>query len=469
MQRIHQHIKNGAQKIAGLGEFWGMKIVLLALVFTSGVYSGKYILPTSVVSAQEINYSMGTVKLELPKEMKLYEDVRKILEDKFIDAKNVKEQDKTYGSIQGLINAYGDPYTAFFPPTQAKDFKAAVSGTFSGVGMEVGIKDGIITVIAPLKKSPAEKAGMKPGDKILKINGTSTEGMSTEKAVSLIRGEKGTPVTLTISRKDEVKNENVIKDIVIIRDKIDMPIIETQTVRDTFVISLYSFTETSPTKFQEALQEFEKSKKKNLVIDLRNNPGGYLEAAVLMSSFFFPGDKNIVTENFLRTGVKNEHKSKGFNAIPADVKIVILVNKGSASASEIMAGAFQDYNRAKIVGDKTFGKGSVQEYIELPTGESLKVTVAHWLTPAGQNISKDGIHPDVVVALKEDPKNVRKSLADKKPLDNQLDSAIKVLENWKKYENVSHSNKSAINFDGTPVATATVTAATSTTVRVAVK
>lgn len=465
-QKIKNHVVHHAKKIAeqasGLGNIWGVKVVLLALVFSAGVYSGRYIFPLDIASAQSvpdgINYSMGTIKIEVPKEMKLYEDVKKILEDKFIDAKNITEQTKAYGSIDGLIKAYGDPYTTFFAPQQAKDFKAAVSGTFSGVGMEVGIKDGIITVVAPLKKSPAEKAGMKPDDKILKINGTSTEGMTTEKAVSLIRGEKGTPVTLTISRVEGEKKEIVVKDITIIRDKIDLPIIETQTVRNTFIISLYSFTETSPQKFQEALLEFEKSKKKNLVIDLRNNPGGYLEAAVLMGSFFFDSSKNIVSEDFVRTGVKNTHMSKGFNAIPADVNVVILVNGGSASASEILAGAFQDYNRAKIVGERTFGKGSVQEYIELPTGESLKVTVAHWLTPGGQNISKDGIHPDVVVPFKEDKNLKPRTITDRTRLDNQLDAAVKVLENWKKYESASARNKTEVDLDGKLVASASSTA-----------
>jgi len=183
-----------------------------------------------------------------------------------------------------------------------------------------------------------------------------------------------------------------------------------------------------------------------------------------MSSFFFPSDKVIVSEDFVRTGVKNTHMSKGFNAIPADIHMVILVNKGSASASEIFAGAFQDYNRAKIVGETTFGKGSVQEYIELPTGESLKVTVARWLTPHGQNISKDGIHPDVVVALKEDPKNVRKSLIEKKPVDNQIEAAVQVLQNWKKYEGASREKGTAVNLDGS-LATSTAT----TTVQVQVK
>lgn len=421
-KNLHEKAKN---HISGLGELWGVKIVLLALVFCSGVYSGRYLFPTEKVSAQDVNYSMGSVKLEMPKEMQLYQDVKKILDDKFIKAKDVTEQDKTYGSIQGLVQSYKDPYTAFFPPQQAKEFKTVVSGSFSGVGMEVGMKDGVITVVAPLKKSPAEKAGMKPDDKILKINGTSTDGMATDQAVNLIRGEKGTKVTLTIFRKGESKT----RDITIVRDTIEVPVVETQTVKDAFVISIASFNEKSPEKFQAALQEFAASKKKNLIIDLRNNPGGYLEAAVLMSSFFFPQDKVIVSEDFTRTGAKNVHVSKGFNAIPQDVKIVILVNKGSASASEIFSGAFQDYGRAKIVGEQSFGKGSVQEYIELPTGESLKVTVARWLTPNGNSISEKGITPDISIPLKE--------VKVKGKTDNQLDFAASMFSNWNKYSEFS--------------------------------
>lgn len=426
MRKYREHIK-------GLGELWGVKVVMLAIVFCAGIYSGRYVFPTQLANAQ--NYNMGTINIQASPEMKLYEDVKKLLDEKFIKAVDVKEDAKAYGSIKGLVESYGDPYTVFFPPTQAKEFKTVVSGSFSGVGMEVGIKEGVLTVIAPLKKSPAEKAGMMPDDKILKINGTSTEGMATDVAVRLIRGEKGTPVTLSIFRKSEDK----ARDITIIRDTIDVPVIDTQVIDNTFVISLYSFSENSAQKFQEALQKFAESKKKNLVIDVRNNPGGYLEAAVLMASFFFPENKLIVSEDFTRTGAKNTHKSKGFNVVPNDVKIVILVNKGSASASEILAGAFQDYDRAKIVGEKTFGKGSVQEYIELPNGTSIKVTVARWLTPLGHSISEQGVTPDILVALREKAKGEK--------IDNQLQMAITVLNNWKTYQNNKALNKTEKDTD----------------------
>jgi carboxyl-terminal processing protease len=450
--KIKNHISKAGERVSGLGEFWGIKVVLLAIVFSSGVFSGKYILPAATASAQDVNFSMGTIKIEVSPEMKLYEQVKKILDDKYIKGPEIKEDTKAYGSIKGLVESYGDPYTVFFPPVQSKQFKAVVSGTFSGVGMEVGIKDNVLTVVSPLKKSPAEKAGIKPDDKILKINGTSTEGMATDVAVNLIRGEKGTPVTITIFRKSEEK----ARDITIIRDTIDVPVVETQNLKDTFVISIASFSETSAQKFQEALQEFATSKKKNLVIDLRNNPGGYLEAAVLMSSFFFPADKLIVAEDFIRTGKQNVHNSKGFNSIPADVKIVILVNKGSASASEIFAGAFQDYGRAKIVGEQSFGKGSVQEYMDLPDGTSLKVTVAHWLTPYKHMINGLGITPDITVTLKE--------AKVKGKIDNQLEAAIKILGDWKSYDKYSALGKTQYDFDKKAlVPTVAVSATTSPT------
>lgn len=421
--------------INGVGDLWGVKLVMVVLVFFAGVYSGRYIFPTPTANAQEVSASMGTVTIQVSPQMKLYEKVKEILDDKYIKAPGVKEDTKAFGSIKGLVESYGDPYTVFFPPEQSKQFKTVVSGTFSGVGMEVGIKDGGLTVVSPLKKSPAEKAGMKPDDKILKINGTSTENMSVDVAVNLIRGEKGTPVTLTISRKSETKP----RDITIIRDTIDLPVVDTKTLGDVFVISIYSFSETSAQKFQEALQEFAKSGKNKLVIDLRNNPGGYLEAAVLMSSFFFPADKVIVSEDFTRTGEKNVHTSKGFNAISPDVKMVILVNKGSASASEIFSGAFQDYGRAKIMGEQSFGKGSVQEYMDLGDGTSLKVTVARWLTPLGHTIDHEGISPDINVALKEIKKGAKS--------DSQLDAAVKVLDNWGVYSKYSALSDLRFDFD----------------------
>jgi carboxyl-terminal processing protease len=397
------------------------------LVKSNGLKNITSLSSVATVSAQDKSGAIG--------DMSLFWKVSGLLEEKQIKAQQIDSKDKLYGAIKGLAESYGDPYTTFFPPAEASSFKTAVSGAFEGVGMEVGLRDNVLTVISPLKGSPAEKAGMRPDDRIVQINANSTEGLSVEAAIKQIRGPKGTPVTLKVFRNTSQK----MLDITIVREKIDLPIIDAKTNKDSFVISLYSFSENSPEKFENALNEFKKSGKKNLVLDLRNNPGGYLEAAVLMASFFIEKDKNIVSEDFTRTGKRNEHPSKGFGTFGDDVKIVVLVNKGSASASEILAGALQDYRKAKVVGEVSFGKGSVQEYIELEGGTSLKMTVAKWLTPLGKSISDHGVTPDVIVPYKED---VTKAKVKK---DNQLDYAYFMFGNWSKYKGVSVLDSTGIN------------------------
>jgi len=430
-------------------QIFNNKYILMAAVFVLGFLANSFVnkfdfiknnlsfLNSTTTNAQSIattSTSTGIFSIFQGSgvDQALYDKVYKLLEEKHIKAKEIKQEDKIYGSIKGLAASYADPYTTFFPPVESEQFKTSVAGAFEGVGMEVGMKDNILTVIAPLKNSPAEKAGIKADDRIIKINASSTEGMSTDAAIKIIRGPKGTPVTLGIYRLSEKKE----KEITIIRDKIIVPTVDTKIVGNTFVLSLYSFNEQSPQKFQEGIQEFVNSKKKNLVLDLRNNPGGYLEAAVLMASFFTEKGQNIVTEDFTRTGIKNAHSSNGFELIPKDTKIVVLVNKGSASASEILAGALQDYNKAKIVGEKSFGKGSVQEYIDLGGGTSIKITVAKWLTPLGHTIEQNGIIPDIIIPFKENLKN--------KKADNQLDMAVKVLNNWAFYEKNKALEKSSL-------------------------
>jgi carboxyl-terminal processing protease len=391
---------------------------LLALSFVGGFYirgdNTSSNLVSNTAEAQTTNTSSNI-------DMSLFWKVSKLLEEKHIKATSTTAEQKLYGMIEGLTASYGDPYTVFFPPIETQSFKTQVSGSFEGVGMEVGMRDGLLTVIAPLKGSPAEKAGVKADDKIVQINASSTESMSVDSAIKLIRGTKGTPVTIKIYRTTTQK----MQDITIIRDKIDLPIIKTKSTKDSFIISLYSFTESSPEKFRQALLEFANSGKKNLVIDLRNNPGGYLEAAVYIGSFFIEKEKVIVSELFPRQDKLNTHASKGFNTFPEDYKVIVLVNKGSASASEILAGALQDHNKAKVVGEKSFGKGSVQEYLDLDNGTSIKITVAKWLTPNGNSISDHGITPDVILPFKENEKN--------KDADNQLDYALGMFTKWGDY------------------------------------
>ncbi len=318
-------------------------------------------------------------------------------------------QERLLGAISGLANSYGDPYTVFFPPKEAKAFAESISGSFAGVGMEIGVKDGTLTVIAPLKGTPAQMAGIKAGDQIATIDGRSTEGISVEKAVTEIRGPAGTTVSFVM-----IRNGKPI-DVKVVRDTIQIP--ETDDGLDeasgVYHIALYEFTSSSADLFGQAFERFKASGSKKLVIDLRGNPGGYLEASVDIVSHFLPKGMTVVTEDFDNKEENQEHVSLGYNDLPKGTKTVVLIDGGSASASEIFAGALQDHEVATVIGTKSFGKGSVQTLIDLGGG-SLKITVARWVTPAGHWIMGNGVAPDIIVpftqadaAAKRDPQMVR--------------------------------------------------------------
>jgi carboxyl-terminal processing protease len=303
-------------------------------------------------------------------------------------------KDRIYGAIQGLAASYGDPYTVFFPPAEAKEFSDTISGSFAGVGMEIDIKDDVLTVIAPLKGTPAATAGIKAGDQIAAINGKSTDGVAVDEAVNDIRGPVGTTVDLSIIRDGQPL------DVKIVRETIQVP--ETDDGLDAtsgvYHIALYEFTANSASLFDQAFDRFKASGSKKLVIDLRDNPGGYLDAAVDIASHFLPKGATVVTEDFDEKEPSDVHTSLGYNDLPAGTKVVVLIDGGSASASEILAGALQDDHDATLIGEKSFGKGSVQTLIDLDGG-SLKVTVARWITPAGHWIMGNGITPDITSTI----------------------------------------------------------------------
>lgn len=316
---------------------------------------------------------------------------------------------RLYGAISGLATAYDDPYTVFFPPEEAKAFADNISGSFAGVGMEIDVKDGVLTVVAPLKGTPAEAAGIKTGDQIATIDGKSTDGLSTEKAVTKIRGPIGTTVSFTIIRGGKAL------DIKVVRDTIQVPQTKDtlDTESDVYTIALYEFTSNSAALFSQAFGRFKTSGSKKLVVDLRGNPGGYLDAAVDIASHFLPKGSTVVTEDFDGKEVNQVHTSLGYNDVPTGTKVVVLIDGGSASASEIFAGALQDTRTATIIGTKSFGKGSVQTLIDLDGG-SLKITVARWITPAGHWIMSNGVTPDITVpytpadaVAKKDPQMAR--------------------------------------------------------------
>jgi carboxyl-terminal processing protease len=290
--------------------------------------------------------------------------------------------------------------------------------------MHVGMKDGSIVVIAPLKDSPAMKAGILAGDIITAVDGKSMLGVNSDEAVNLIRGEIDTKVTISVIHP----KTTTARDITITRAEIKIPTIDTETKDGVFVIHLYNFSAESPELFRTALNDFIASGLTRMVIDLRGNPGGYLDASVTMASFFLKEGQVVVSERQGKAEAVVNHRSQGLAGIPVTTKIVVLVDGGSASASEILAGALKDHGIAKIVGEKTFGKGSVQELVNFSDGSSLKVTIAKWFTPNGVNISVNGIKPDVEALIGTSTPKLGK---DGKPIDTQLQKAIEVVKTMK--------------------------------------
>ncbi len=454
-------------------------IIILGSVFGAGYFMGENGQP----AIKQVS-SLENMEKDMPLGVNFEPFWRawNILNDKFVPTSSStramasssdvlkKTQDKVWGAISGLTGSLGDPYTVFFPPEESKRFETEIAGSFEGVGMEVGLKDNQMVVIAPLKGTPAERAGVRSGDKILKIDETSTFNLSVDDAVKIIRGKKGTTVRLTVAREGDKEP----REISIVRDTIDTPTVDTEArilkklaptmgsttasgvnsdtssttkktasssresilvkdslngVRDdgAYVIKLYSFNAQSPNAFVTALRSFVESGSHKLILDLRGNPGGYLEAAREIASYFLPIGDVVVTEDFGKNGGINVYRSKGYNVRQSvynnNLQMVILINEGSASASEILAGALQEHGVAKLVGMKSFGKGSVQELVKLTPETSLKVTVARWLTPNGRSISAVGIAPDVEVKMTQADFEARR--------DVQMDKAVELLQNEK--------------------------------------
>jgi len=326
----------------------------------------------------------------------LFWDTWNSLHNKYVDEEKLDTKKLLYGAIQGMVNSIGDPYTVFFEPPESKKFQEEISGSFGGVGIEIGKREGVLTVIAPIKDTPAYKAGLKAGDKILRVDNAPTADLSIEEVVNLIRGKRGTPVVLTIS-----SNGADTRDVEIIRDTIKIPTIEWTMLesegKKVAYLQIFTFNQNVDSEFQKASQEILKSEAERLVLDLRNNPGGLLDSAINIAGWFLDKDQIVTVEAF-RDGSRNEFKSRGNGSLKV-YPTVILINGGSASASEIVAGALHDNKGIRLVGEKTFGKGSVQELEKYKDGSSLKITIAKWLTPNGISISDTGIEPDMKVEL----------------------------------------------------------------------
>src|SRR3989338_3853852 len=323
-------------------------------------------------------------------------DPVKILVNKYVDEDKLDTKKLLYGAIQGMVDSIGDPYTVFFEPPESKKFQEEISGSFGGVGIEIGKREGVLTVIAPIKDTPAYKAGLKAGDKILRVDNAPTADLSIEEVVNLIRGKRGTPVVLTIS-----SNGADTRDVEIIRDTIKIPTVEWTMLeseeKKVAYLQIFTFNQNVDSEFQKAAQEILKSEAERLIVDFRNNPGGLLDSAINIAGWFLDKGQVVTVEAF-KDDSRNEFKSSGNGSLKI-YPTVILINGGSASASEIVAGALHDNRGVRLVGEKTFGKGSVQELESFKDGSSLKVTVAKWLTPNGISISDTGIEPDTKVEL----------------------------------------------------------------------
>lgn len=406
------HIRKGLGILVGIGTVAG--------VFFVGVYVGYANRPavdkvTSVIN-KEPTEALASTSDAIPTDFAPFWRAWAIVDEKFVGgAQSSSPTDRVYGAIKGMMASFKDPYTTFFPPAENTAFETEIAGAFDGIGIEIGEKEGVLTVIAPLKDTPAYRAGVKSGDKIIKIDDTFTNDLGVEKAITLIRGKSGTDVKLTIVREG-FQEPKVFS---ITRGHIELPTVSTEVHPEAqaFVIHLYNFSAQSATLFQNAFNEYLASGQPNLLIDLRGNPGGYLNAAVAIAGLFVPEGKTIVKEIGKTPQDVVVHTSRGPALFPKTAKLVILVDQGSASASEILAGALSEQGIGTLVGKKTFGKGSVQEVIKLTADTSLKITVAKWYTPKGISISDNGLTPEIEIPFVEDAQGV----------DIQLQKALAVF------------------------------------------
>jgi len=343
------------------------------------------------------------------------------LNEKFYDPSKFDVQKMIYGAISGMVNSLDDPYTVFFNPQDTKEFENETEGNFEGIGAKIDKKDGQIVIVAPLEGTPAQKAGLRPGDKILKIDDTEiTKDMTAEAAVKLIRGPQGTSVSLTILREGwEKPREFKIERTVIVIPSLKWELKEASNGDKIAYIKIYQFSELAGSDFSKAALEILKSPAKKIILDLRDNPGGYLHIAQKISGWFLKKDSLILIEDFGEGKEKKEYRAEG-NEKLSNFPIVVLINNGSASASEIVAGALRDDRGAKLIGETSFGKGVVQELEYLGDGSSLKITIAKWLTPKGQSIIDNGLEPDIKIEMTEkDYENEN---------DPQLDKALEVIQ-----------------------------------------
>jgi carboxyl-terminal processing protease len=424
--QTHENNKESLQVRRKYGQVFPLLIIILLMVgsFWTGLEKGRHpdassdasSAVESVLSPQcaIIDHKNNNTSIDFNLFWKSWD----LLKNKYVDKSKLDANEMMYGAIKGMLASTDDPYTTFFDPKENKEFQEEITGSFQGIGAEIGMKDSVLTIVAPLDDSPAQKSGLQAGDKVLKINEASTMDMGLEKAISLIRGEKGTEVKLTIFRNG---GEDKTEEITVKRDIITVKSVKVEFKDDNIaLIKVSRFGDDTTDAFKHAIADVVTKKSRGLIIDLRNNPGGYLDAAVSMASLMLPENNVVVIEE---NGSGNQKKmySKGGDQV-SNLETVVLINEGSASASEILSGALRDNrtNNVTLVGKKSYGKGSVQELVSMTKDTAIKITVAKWLTPNGKQINHEGIAPDVEVSISADDRKQNK--------DPQFDKALEVLK-----------------------------------------
>ncbi len=377
--------------------------IVIISVFSFGFFFGRSSVVCPICPPEDVDFS-------------LFWEAWRLIEQEHVGRDDFDVEKMIYGAIAGMINSLDDPYTVFLDPGESEKFLEDVKGSFGGVGMEIGIREDQLQVIRSLEGTPAQRAGLDLGDKIIKVDGEKTAGMTVEDAVSLIRGPKGTEVVLTIYR-EEWQEE---RDIRITRAKIDVPSLRLEMKEDNIAyLQIYHFSERASSEFNQAAVNILSGPAEKIILDLRNNPGGYLEVTEEIAGWFLKRGEVVVIEDF--SGRKDQDKRLALgNSKLYNYPVVVLINEFSASGSEILAGALRDNRGALLIGEKSFGKGSVQQLKELRGGSSLKITVSNWLTPKGDLITSKGLEPDV---------NVEMTIEDyREGRDHQLDRAIEIIK-----------------------------------------
>ena len=383
----------------------------IVLIFGSGYKLGEY--KSHFTSLQLTNYNP-----QLNINFDLFWETWNKLQERYVDQKKIDPKKMYLGAIKGMVASIEDPYTFFLTPEENKQTKDDLGGKFEGIGAQLGLKDNRIIIIAPLKKSPAETAGVKPGDFINKVNDVSTSNWTLSQAVSKIRGPKNTKVKLTLER-----NGKEIE-VTIVRQQIIVSSVEVSYEKNIAILKVNQFGDNTNDEWNKAVEEingkWSNKQIKGMVLDLRNNPGGYLESSVYLASEFLPLGKLVVKQEATLYGNKEYRVSR--IGMLQEIPLVVLIDKGSASASEILAGALRDNDRAQLVGEKSFGKGSVQEALDLSQGAGLHVTVAKWILPNGDWINSKGIEPKIKIT-----NEIKNGNTITKETDKQLEKAIELL------------------------------------------